>query len=118
VESRTHNSKTKSKNRRQSGARLQPFAKFLKYGLRIFSPAAIIADEYPFASSSQGGLGAILRGTTKVDSDSETRLSHVFTARHEKLTLSQGQALQVNNIFRGVPKGEDVQLDIVGWDRT
>jgi hypothetical protein len=77
-----------------------------------------MADDYPFASCTQGGLGAILRGTTAADADFETPLSHPVTAKHEKLTTSQVQARQVNRIWRGVPDGEDVQLEITGWDRT
>lgn len=64
------------KNRDASGANLQPFQdkNIQKYGLTRKSTKAIIADEYPLASSLEGGLGvgtgnqrAVIMGATKDD---------------------------------------------------
>jgi hypothetical protein len=86
--SRTHDSTVKRPNRRHSGAKLQPFAKPERYNVESWNQTAVIADEYPYASSSQGGYGAILRGTTAADSNSKLPflLLPVKSRQNHKLT--------------------------------
>ena len=76
-EARSHETdkKQQDKNRVDSGASLTPFNDkgISKYGTTRRSNDATIADEYPLASSLEGGLGiqgqgrAIIQGATKAD---------------------------------------------------
>ena len=68
--------KAQNQNRVASGANLRPFQdkNIKKYGLTRKSADAIQADEYPLASSLEGGLGigtrnqrAVIMGATKHD---------------------------------------------------
>lgn len=86
--------KTVDRNRDESGCNLHPFqdGNLKKYGTTRKSNDATIADEYPLASSIEGGVGtqygrAIVQGATKGDQQGKPHLDYYSPLPRAKLSL-------------------------------
>jgi len=118
-------------NRADSGCNLHPFQtkNLEKYGTTRMTSDSTIADEYPLASSLEGGVGpisqsrAVIRGATPHDQQGTIPLS--FFASWPEVNVNAtmtdmklGQANWANKLWNDppIPQGARIQIMLTNWD--
>lgn len=123
IRSHETDQKTVDRNRDESGCNLHPFqdGNLAKYKTTRKSNDATIADEYPLASSIEGGIGskygrAIVQGATKGDQQGKQHLGSTHL-RHP-LTRRIGQANWTKKLWSDpqIPQAAKIKIVLTKWD--
>lgn len=130
IRSHETDKKAQNKNRDESGCNLHPFqdANLAKYGVTRKNPQATIADEYPLASSIEGGVSvhaygrAIIQGATSGDQQGTipfSSFSSYAPCRRASLTDTVlGQSNWSRKLWQDpqIPQGAKIHIVLTNWD--